>query len=228
MKDSSLPDYRIVRSSRKTVAIHIAKNAEVEVRAPYGVPKRFIAQCVASKKDWIVEKQALLLQRAHEKASFLIEGGTLLTVLGESRPVHLAEGTHARYDGEIFTLPSKLSQDERKFVLARLYQAIAKKALPPMVQKMASKYGFSFAGVGITSAKTRWGSCSSGNRLNFTWRLLALPLPLTEYVIIHELCHTRAHNHSPAFWREVAAILPDYKKSRAALKATRQETMWME
>ena len=70
----------------------------------------------------------------------------------------------------------------------------------------------------ITSAKTRWGSCTSKRNLNFTYRLILAPQKVIDYVIVHELCHLRQMNHSKKFWDEVATIMPDYKVQEHWLK----------
>jgi len=85
-------------------------------------------------------------------------------------------------------------------------------SLPPGVQ------AFQVGSVRITSAKTRWGSCSGKNNLNFTYRLSMAPLSAVEYVVVHELMHTRIKNHSPQFWHAVEAVLPHWKKERVWLR----------
>ncbi len=74
--------------------------------------------------------------------------------------------------------------------------------------ELAEQYGFRYNSVKITSAKTRWGSCTSKQHLNFSYRLIMTPRDCIDYVIIHELCHLRQMNHSTKFWKEVAAIMP--------------------
>jgi predicted metal-dependent hydrolase len=83
---------------------------------------------------------------------------------------------------------------------------------------LAKLHGFSHAGIRITSATTRWGSCSSKKTLNFSYRLIMSPKESIDYVIIHELCHLRQMNHSARFWREVASIMPNYKIPEDHLK----------
>jgi predicted metal-dependent hydrolase len=81
----------------------------------------------------------------------------------------------------------------------------------------AKQHGFVYSKIGITGARTRWGSCSAKGSLNFSWRLIMAPLEIIDYVIIHELVHLRYHNHSRAFWKGVADILPDYRARKAWL-----------
>jgi predicted metal-dependent hydrolase len=70
----------------------------------------------------------------------------------------------------------------------------------------------------LSSAKTRWGSCSGQNTISINWRLSILPEELLEYVIIHELAHIKEKNHSSKFWDLVSQFCPDYKQKRKELK----------
>ena len=72
--------------------------------------------------------------------------------------------------------------------------------------------------VKVNSAKTRWGSCSGRNSINFSWRLIMADDDVIDYVIVHELAHIKEHNHSDRFWAVVASVLPDYKMRQAKLK----------
>lgn len=98
------------------------------------------------------------------------------------------------------------------------YKAEAKKIIIPRVAEFAEKYWFKYNNIRITSAQTRWGSCTSKKNLNFTYRLVLAPEKVRDYVIVHELCHLRQMNHSQKFWKEVEAIMPDYKQQEKWLK----------
>jgi predicted metal-dependent hydrolase len=86
------------------------------------------------------------------------------------------------------------------------------------VAHFAGLHGFEPGKLRISSARTRWGSCSRQGTLSFTWRLVMAPEEVIDYVVVHELCHLRHLNHSKAFWGLVEGILPDYKVRRAWLK----------
>ena len=94
----------------------------------------------------------------------------------------------------------------------------AREVLPPLVERYAPRMGVQPAGITVTGARTRFGSCSPKNRLCFSFRLMEYPLPAIEYVVVHELAHIRHKNHSPAFYAEVAKVMPDYKERRKLLK----------
>lgn len=101
---------------------------------------------------------------------------------------------------------------------AQALRARAKAVLPERVDFFARRMGLTPAGVKITSAKTRFGSCSGKNSLCFSWRLMDYPPEAVDYVVVHELCHIVHKNHSPAFYALVASVLPDYRARQALLR----------
>ena len=82
----------------------------------------------------------------------------------------------------------------------------------------AKRIGVTPTGVKITKAKKRFGSCNAKNSICFSVYLFAYPEEAVEYVIVHELCHIKQHNHSPRFWALVQKHLPDYKDREKLLK----------
>ena len=101
---------------------------------------------------------------------------------------------------------------------AALWRRQAAEQLPPLVRLWAQRMGVQPAGITITAARTRFGSCSGKNRLSFSLYLMAYPPDAIEYVVVHELAHIRHHDHSPAFYREVETYLPDWKRRRDLLR----------
>lgn len=84
-----------------------------------------------------------------------------------------------------------------------------------------ANYGFAYKKVAIRNQKSRWGSCSKAGNLNFNYRLILLPPPLVDYVIVHELCHLTEFNHSKNFWALVAQTVPDHVRLQKELKQVR-------
>jgi len=98
----------------------------------------------------------------------------------------------------------------------------AKLYIPYRVEELAEKHNFSYGNVKITSAKTRWGSCSGKNNLNFSLHLMQLSDELIDYVILHELCHTIHKNHSQAFYKILDEVCDgNHKKLNSQLKTRR-------
>jgi predicted metal-dependent hydrolase len=83
---------------------------------------------------------------------------------------------------------------------------------------LAEKHNFRFNRITFRNQKTRWGSCSAKNNLNLNINLFKLPQVLQDYVILHELVHTRVKNHSPQFWQELEKVLPGAKELNKQLR----------
>ena len=86
------------------------------------------------------------------------------------------------------------------------------------LQKYNESYNFSYKQVRIKNHKSRWGSCSEDNNLNFSYRIIYLPVHMAEYIVVHELCHLGQLNHSKQYWELVAKSFPDYKEIEKELK----------
>lgn len=100
----------------------------------------------------------------------------------------------------------------------RRYIQAAKEYLPQRVAFFSDLMGLYPAGITITGAKTRFGSCSSRGRLSFSWRLMQYPQDAIDYVVVHELAHLRHMNHGREFYSLIEKYLPDYKARRKLLK----------
>ena len=94
----------------------------------------------------------------------------------------------------------------------------AKEALPAKVAFFARELGVTFGRITIRSQRSRWGSCAASGNLSFNCLLLLAPEEVQDYVVVHELCHRKEMNHSPAFWAEVERVMPDYRNRKAWLK----------
>lgn len=94
----------------------------------------------------------------------------------------------------------------------------AKEILPGRVAYYSGIMGLSPTGLKVTSARTRFGSCSAKDSLCFSLYLMAYPPEAVDYVVVHELAHIRHKNHGPRFYALVASVLPDYRQRRALLK----------
>lgn len=105
------------------------------------------------------------------------------------------------------------TDEERKALIAR-----AKEYLPMRVDYWSGIMGLTPTGLKITSARTRFGSCSGKNSLCFSWRLMQYPPEAIDYVVVHELAHIRHHDHSPAFYALIERYMPDWRERMKVLK----------
>lgn len=99
-----------------------------------------------------------------------------------------------------------------------LVRAIAAEELPPRCLALAAQHGHTVTRVSIRNQRSRWGSCSSRGTIALNWRLVLMPVFVSDYIILHELMHLRQPNHSRAFWREVATVCPDWREAERWIK----------
>jgi predicted metal-dependent hydrolase len=95
----------------------------------------------------------------------------------------------------------------------------AKAELPPRLLELAAQHGLAVSRVSIRNQRWRWGSCSRSGHICLNWRLVTMPDSVRDYVLIHELMHLKRMDHSPKFWKLVAAACPSYKEARAWLRS---------
>lgn len=105
----------------------------------------------------------------------------------------------------------KSVQELLRNAIVRALKKRAQGYLPPLLDELANRYGFRYKKVKITGSKSRWGSCSSAGNINLSCYLMLLPPHLMDYVLLHELAHTREMNHGPKFWE----ILDSLTEGRA-------------
>jgi len=138
--------------------------------------------------------------------------------LGDNYPLDIVDHQSPKLIlDECFRLATT-AQDCAAKVFKLWYRQNVRQILHERVKLYSQQYGFQYQSIRITSARSRWGSCSASGSLNFSWRLIMAPLGVVDYVVIHELVHTVVHNHSKRFWKKVESILPDYKERRKWLR----------
>ncbi len=104
-------------------------------------------------------------------------------------------------------------------------RSLAVRELPRRTVELAATHGFAVSRVRVGSARSRWGSCAASGAISLNWRLVQMPPAVEDYVICHELAHLRQPNHSVRFWREVAAICPDWRAAERWLRSHGREIL---
>ena len=216
---------RLVRTKRETVALQINDRAEIVVRAPRWVSLDFINSFVIKHTDWI-EKRKKEIGKKQARTKKFVDGDEFL-FLGKKyilSRIHPVQGRTLDKSKILITEEGVLylseSINDPKSVLEKWYKKQAKDVIVKRVDELAQKHGFLYNRIRITSARTRWGSCSSKKNLNFSWRLIMVPQEVIDYVVVHELTHLKHMDHSSAFWRAVEALCPNYKQCRKRLNKT--------
>ena len=208
---------QIIRSQRKTLALIVKPDGSLIVRAPLRTNEETIKDFVENNAQWIEKKQAEVQAIIRPVPKQYIPG-EMFIYLGNAYPLEIVKGQKIPL---LLNQNFKLAESAQGYAglaFERWYRKQAKQILTERVHLYADQYGFQFRKIGITSARTRWGSCSANGSLNFSWRLIMAHIEAVDYVVVHELVHTVFHNHSKRFWNKVAKIMPDYKERRQWLK----------
>ena len=204
----------LIRSKRKTVGLYIDRDGRLIVRAPRHAPRALIDAFVQEKEAWILEKQTLARRMAEQNQPRQFKDGETFLYLGESYPLAIVDrqakplvfnaGFHLRRD----------TQPRAAELFEAWYRGQARQVIGERIAWYTARYSFQYKLIRISGARNRWGSNSTTGTLSFTWRLVMAPLEMIDYVVVHELVHTRVRNHSPAYWAALAEIMPDYKLRR--------------
>lgn len=206
--------YKIIRSNRKTLSVCVDCFSRVTVRAPKHCDEGRIFAFLEEKQDWILAQQEKM-----ERAGMRLPGenfdGYTFPLIGRDCTIIIANERKVRFDneGHLF-VPVKNGKKK----LVKWLKENALRIFTQLTASIAKDMGASYQSVAISMAKTRWGSCSHDNVLRYSYRLLYVSKEIMEYVIVHELAHTKHKNHSRAFWEEVEKYVPDYKERRKWLK----------
>ena len=199
----------------RSVKLSVGVDGSLRASIPYYSPEFAVRRLVNGDRDEIRK----MLATHNAKNSY--QDGDLI---GKTHTLFLRKfsGEEIKISNEgnqiLVQIPQELAfenplvQSEIRKTVSKILRKQAKAYLPRRIDFLAEKYGFSFEKLGFSHTGTRWGSCSSSGTISLNIALMNLPHHLIDYVIIHELCHTRQMNHSSKFWQEVEKYCPDYKK----------------
>jgi hypothetical protein len=213
--------YQLIRSRnrRRTISLYIREDGAIALYVPFSTSRREIDRFLEERRPWICRKLAEKERRQKETVRTFSDGEKFL-FMGEWYPLAIEEteqGVPFRLHSGRFLL-MRCYADEIRDLFIRWYQEEARERIIERTLFYGRRLLLSPEGIRITNARHRWGSCSRSNCLCFSWRIILAPLPVIDYVVIHELVHIREKNHSKRFWTRVESILPDYRQRRRWLK----------
>jgi predicted metal-dependent hydrolase len=207
----------LVRSKRRTIALIVERDGSLTVRAPNRAALTDIESFIREKSAWITRTRERL-QAIHEVPKKQFVDGEKYLFLGETYELELVKPQKPvlQFRDGFYLGHSSQKHGEQAFTL--WYKAQALKVIGERVEFFSQIHGLVPGRIKITSARTRWGSCSPNGTLNFTWRLVMAPLDVIDYVVVHELVHLKVKNHSKRFWNGVQRIMPEYHLHRKWLR----------
>ena len=225
--------YEFRRARRRSIGFVVGTDG-LSVSAPRWVAVAEVEQALQAKAGWILRKLHEQQERARrlQAAKVVWQDGTSLPFLGETVILLLdPRVTGAQLHNAPDTLPGvprltlhlglpqAASQDQIRELVQTWLQRQARRVFDERCAHFAPRLGVRVKRLSLSSAATRWGSASADGSVRLNWRLIHFALPVIDYVVTHELAHLREMNHSPAFWEVVRSVLPDFERSRGALRS---------
>ena len=204
----------VIRTPRiKTARLQVEAGA-VSIIVPEALPEARIQKLLTEKNRWIKEKLYLHQQAQPASKREMISGEAfpylgrnyrLKVITGALQPVKLKHGQLQVH------LPKSLQRYHMiREMLSHWYHLQAEIKFNEKVKRYASVVGVAPTDVSVKTFKSRWGSCNIKGEIQFHWKVIMAPHRVVDYVVVHELCHLKHHDHSPAFWKSVERIVPDY------------------
>lgn len=214
--------YVLRRGRRRTIGLTIDQRG-LRVGAPPRAALGEIESLIRKHAAWVVDKLDSWRDRPSASVQTVTDGMSI-PVLGEALALRIVAGNNSfRWPDADGAAPGELVLALRDganagAVLERALRDRAREVFARRLDDFCQRFSIVPPALRLTSARTRWGSCSrlSGVRLN--WRLIHAPLPLVDYVVAHELAHLKEMNHTPRFWAEVTRLYPDWPVARKALR----------
>ena len=206
---------QIIKSKRKSITLQIKNNGDFIVRAPIKINNKEIYKFIIEKKDWIIKKRKEQISSAFVPLTF--NKDEKLYILGVPYPIVVTNNRKVIISDNVLFVP----QTEAKEQIIKFLKKLSRSYLSKRVEEISKIFAFKYESISISSAKTCWGSCSHNNKLHFTYKLIMCPQEVIDYIILHELCHTKVKNHSSKFWDLVATYDPNYKIKEKWIKKNR-------
>ncbi len=207
-----------------------AKYVRLEVRPQTGltiiIPKSYkvtqLPNLLRKKRYWILSKLAKCAQLKLLSIEKEAESGDTIPYLGRDLQVikqqNHGEADNVRLERKRLVVSLKSVKTRLNLVLEWWYRRQAERLIREKANELCARLGVTYGRLSIRGAKTRWGSCSQKGNLNFNWKLMMVPEPVINYVIIHELAHLKEMNHTEKFWKLVAEYCPHWRKHKRWLK----------
>lgn len=203
------------RRSSRSLRLSIAADGKIRVSIPAWAPYRAGLEFAKSRRNWIEEQR---------KPAVVLKDGQ---PIGKAHHIHFNPSESAisvkgrvKNNQVIVTYPDTLESGDIEVQVAaqraciRALRSQAEKLLPIRLKELADQFNFEYGSVTVKNMKSRWGSCDQRRNIVLNIYLVQLPWDLIDYVLLHELTHTKILKHGPVFWKAMADVLPDVQQRR--------------
>jgi len=218
-------EFKVVYSRRRSLGISVLPDSSVIVRVPYLTSLRTINRIVQEKSDWIIKHRNKYREKGNSKLTGTYRTGEIQLFHGKEYILRIekSDKTYLRFN-ENEILAGVKDPNDIKIIKRLLYKAYKDEAMavfPDLFNRTIQKYRnqmFKPSGLVIRTMKRRWGSCSSKGVITLSTELIKLSDVFIEYVIVHELCHLKHHNHGAGFYKLLTELYPEWKVVRKELR----------
>lgn len=202
---------RTARARR--ISLRVSRlDGRVTLTVPQRVRIEDATRFLLEKGDWV---RGHVVARGEDRA--IVIGGSVM-VEGDIYPIvalEPSEGSRPKWRDGTLAISSRLEPGPQVMAILK---ALARDRLTEASDRYSSTLGRPYTRLTLRDTRSRWGSCSTDGRLMYSWRLVMAPPDVLQYVAAHEVAHLVEMNHSPAFWKQVARICPDYREHRQWLR----------
>ncbi len=202
-------NHTLQRKDIKHARIKVSEDGHVRVLVPHYFTNDDISALISKKSKWIVKQQTFFSRKSRIELA-----RNQLLLLG-NRYSYFYDDTYSRkivIDHSFKTIRAKRNLLDLQ-IQKKWYKHEARKYLVAKTEELGKKLHFTFKAIYIRDQKTKLGNCSEDRNISLNWRLVKAPTLVSDYIIIHELVHTKIMNHSGKFWTLLKSLYPDYKNA---------------
>ncbi len=223
---SQILEYGLRRSRRRSIGF-VVNEQGLCVTAPRWVTLSQIEEAIREKQRWILSKVTEMRARRRDLPRISWSDGAPLHYLGGQITLRVVRGLGqtgcaVRFDAACnelaIALPPEATIQQLKDRAQGWLQSEARRIFSARLDVYAARLGIRHRTFRLSSATTRWGSCSADGKILINWRLVHFPMSSIDYVVAHELAHLKEMNHGPRFWQTVAELFPEFESVRAQLQ----------
>jgi predicted metal-dependent hydrolase len=210
---------------RSTIGLSMDHSMELTIKAPYSATTEDIEQVLGDKKEWILKTLYGLSEQEDPPLDKEFLSGEKLLYNGRRHRLRVTDGEYPepelQFDGSQFILSVPDDRDvstrRKRQAVVDWYYRTAERELPNRADDYIAKLGLGDIDIDVRELPSRWGEYRSGG-IVLNWRLILAPRKIQDYVVAHELAHSKHGDHSDSFWNTVGTLVPDYRERREWLR----------
>lgn len=210
MQLNNLENINIEKKEVRHARIQVNEDFSIKIIVPMDFTDEELLKLKQKKMSWILDNLDFFSKSKNQNLDYsddeilLFDKGYKFIKNGE------VSGFEIDHENNILSSKKELFNP---LEVSNFYKNLAQEHIERRTKELAKKYNFSYEKIFIRNQKTKWGNCSKDKNISLNWRLIKSPEFVIDYVILHELLHTRIPNHSRIFWINLAILMPNYQES---------------